>query len=159
MSSSPETVSPWAWADTLDAVVAAPAHHSVVLENQHVRALDTRIAPGDTVPLHTHRWPSVLYVLSWSDFVRRDEKGTVVLDTRAVPMTPPQVAWSPALPPHTLENVGATDIHIICVELKRAAGLPDAITGTMNDFCAQLGDRRDDLIVAASRRVLRRETW
>ena len=106
--------------DALDAVVAAPAHHTVLLENQHVRVLDTRIAPGETVPLHTHRWPSVLHVLSWSDIVRRDELGSVVLDTRAVPMTSAQVAWSPALPPHTLENVGSKDIHIVSLELKDA---------------------------------------
>ena len=115
-SAKPET---WRWPDALDAVVAAPAHHTVLLENAQVRVLDTRILPGDTVPLHTHRWPSVLYVLSWSDFVRRDEQGTVTLDSRAAAMTPPKVVWSPALPPHTLENVGASEIHIISVELKQ----------------------------------------
>ena len=121
MSLSPN-VATWPWDDSLDAVAAAPAHHAVLLENSYVRVLDTRIAPGDTVPLHTHRWPSVLHVLSWSDIVRRDEKGSVVLDTRAASVTPPQVTWSPALPPHTLENVGTTGIHIISVELKQGAG-------------------------------------
>ena len=41
-----------------------------------------RIAPGDRTPVHTHRWPAVLYVLSWSDFVRYDDKGEVLLDSR-----------------------------------------------------------------------------
>jgi len=36
-------------------------------------------------------------------------------------MAPPQVLWSPALPPHTLGNVGSTAIHIISIELKNAA--------------------------------------
>lgn len=27
-------------------------------------------------------------------------------------------AWSPALGPHTLENVGATTIHVVSVEIK-----------------------------------------
>ena len=40
-----------------------------------------------------------------------------------------------------------------------ARHVPDAITETMNDVCAQLGDQRDDFVVAASRRVLRREKW
>ena len=109
----------WSWPDSLDAVVAAPNHHVVMLENAEVRVLDTRIAPGETVPLHTHRWPSVLYVLSWSDFVRRDDRGDVTLDSRTAGLTPPKVLWSPALPPHTLENVGEREIHIISVELKQ----------------------------------------
>jgi hypothetical protein len=109
----------WPWPDSLDAVVAAPAHHTVLLENAQVRVLDTRIVPGDTVPLHTHRWPSVLLVLSWSDFVRCDEHGAVMLDSRAAKMTSPKAAWSPALPPHTLENIGGREIHIISVELKQ----------------------------------------
>jgi hypothetical protein len=28
--------------------------------------------------------------------------------------------WSPPLPPHTVENVGATEIRVVVVELKRA---------------------------------------
>lgn len=119
---SPGAASAWCWADSLDAVVAAPAHHSVLLENEQVRVLDTRIPPGETVPLHTHRWPSVLHVLSWSDAVRRDEQGNVLLDTRGVVATPPRVLWSPPLPPHTLENVGTVEIHIVSVELKGGAG-------------------------------------
>ena len=39
-----------------------------------------------------------------------------------------------------------------------ARHVPDAITETMNGVCAQLDDQRDDFVVAASRRVLRRET-
>jgi predicted transcriptional regulator len=40
-----------------------------------------------------------------------------------------------------------------------ARHVPDAITESMNDVCAQLGDQRDDFAVAASRRLLRREKW
>ena len=114
----------WHWPDSLDAVVAAPAHHVVMLENAEVRVLDTRVMPGDTVPLHTHRWPSVLYVLSWSDFVRRNERGEVTLDSQTAGLTPPKVLWSPPLPPHTLENVGDREIHIISVELKQSTRSP-----------------------------------
>ena len=92
----------------------------MLLENESVRVLDTRIEPGDTVPLHTHRWPSVLHVLGWSDFVRRNDRGDVVVDTRAQPLpAPPSVVWSPALPPHTLENVGTTPIHVVSIEIKQ----------------------------------------
>ena len=110
----------WIWPDSLDAVVAAPAHHAVIFENDFVRVLDTRVAAGATVPLHTHRWPGVLHVLSWSDVVRRDQHGAITLDTRAAHMTPPTAMWSAALPPHTLENVGTDDIHIVSIEIKHA---------------------------------------
>jgi len=74
--------------------------------------------------VHTHRWPSALYVLGWSDFVRRDADGAVVADSRSrgAAAAPPSVLWSEALPPDSLENVGATEIHIISVAVKPAAG-------------------------------------
>ena len=34
------------WPDELDALVAAPQHHTLLFENEFVRVLDTRIAPG-----------------------------------------------------------------------------------------------------------------
>jgi mannose-6-phosphate isomerase-like protein (cupin superfamily) len=37
---------------------------------------------------------------------------------------PPQAFWTPALAPHSLENVGQTDLHVISVELKQSAISP-----------------------------------
>ncbi|MGA3324019.1 MAG: hypothetical protein ABSF45_06065, partial [Terriglobia bacterium] len=56
------------WLEALDALSAAPQYHLLLLENDRVRVLDTRDSQGQSVPLHTHRWPSALYILSWSDF-------------------------------------------------------------------------------------------
>lgn len=108
------------WPADLDALIAAPAHHSLLLENDKVRVLETRIEPGETVPVHTHCWPAAYYVLSWSDFVRRDDKGEMQLDTRVVGFTsePGKAIWSGALDPHTLENVGDRPLHLISVEIK-----------------------------------------
>jgi hypothetical protein len=107
------------WPAELDAVIAAPQFHRLLLENEHVRVLDTRIEPGQTVPVHTHRWPSVYHILSWSDFVRRDAAGQVLVDTRESPGSDPPVAlWAHPLPPHSLENVGTKAIHLVSVELK-----------------------------------------
>ena len=108
--------------DELDAVVAAPAHHTIVFENDRVRVLDTRVEPGDTVPLHTHPWRGVQHILSFADFVRRDAEGQVLLDSRGLDLASdrPLVLWSEPLPPHTLENVGNSVIHAVVVELKES---------------------------------------
>jgi quercetin dioxygenase-like cupin family protein len=110
------------WTESLDSLVAAPDHHTLIFENESVRVLDARIGPGARTAIHTHRWPAALYIISWSSFIRRDEHGSVVLDSREVAAlgTPPQVLWTPALAPHSLENVGSADLHIISVELKQA---------------------------------------
>ncbi len=49
--------------DGFDAVQAAPESHRVILENAFVRVLEVSVSPGTTVPMHHHRWPSLL--LSW----------------------------------------------------------------------------------------------
>lgn len=111
------------WPDSLDAVAAAPAHHAVLFENDHVRVLDARVECGDTVPLHMHRWPGVQYILSVVDFVRRDADGEVLVDSRAaeLPEERPLVLWSEPIPPHTLENIGDLPIRAIVIELKDPA--------------------------------------
>jgi hypothetical protein len=109
------------WPESLDALVAAPDHHTLLFENESIRVLDTRIRPGARTAIHTHRWPAALYIMSWSSFIRRDEHGSVVLDSRGVAAlgTPPQVLWTHALAPHSLENVGTADLHIVSVEVKQ----------------------------------------
>jgi hypothetical protein len=110
-----------AWPDDLDALVAAPDHHTLLFENDRVRVLDTRITVGDQTPVHTHRWPAALYVITWSDFVRYDDQGSVLLDSRTVPAfrNAPPALWSEPLPPHSLRNVGGVDLRMIAVEVKQ----------------------------------------
>ena len=107
------------WPAELDAVIAAPRHHRIMLENERVRVLETIVPPGDIVPLHTHRWPAVYNILGWSDFVRRGPAGEVEADSRTQPgPAVPAAIWGGPLGPHTLENVGRTVIHIVSVEMK-----------------------------------------
>jgi hypothetical protein len=108
----------WPWPDSLDAVIAAPKHHTLVLENDRVRVLDTHIPPGDTAPVHTHRWPGVYYVVSASDFIRRDGEGKILFDSRTAPPSPSAAQFLEPLPPHSVENVGTAEIHLISIELK-----------------------------------------
>ncbi len=115
--------SAWPWPDSLDAVIAAPQYHRIVLENDRVRVLDTIIPIGDIVPLHTHRWPALYYTIAAGDFVRRDAEGNVLFDSRTVPglLTSSAGTWMECLPPHSVENVSANEIHLISVELKDEA--------------------------------------
>ncbi|MFZ0283819.1 MAG: hypothetical protein WAL32_01190 [Terriglobales bacterium] len=119
----PETPEAWRWPDSLDALRAAPAHHQLLLENDRVRVIHTRIPAGDLVPVHTHRWPGIAYLLSWSDFVRRDQHGKVLMDSREAGDPPqiPAVQWLNSLPPHSVENVGQSEISILLIELKDVA--------------------------------------
>ncbi len=103
----------------LDAMRAAADHHDLLFENDRVRILDTRVAPGERTPVHAHEWPAALYVLSWSDFIRRGDDGTVLVDSRE--RHAPEIGaglWIDPLPPHSVENIGSTDLHIIAVEVK-----------------------------------------
>ena len=68
----------WPWPEALDARVAAPDHHKPLFENERVRVLESWAEPGETIPVHTHCWAGPIYILSWSDFIRRDPaKGPV----------------------------------------------------------------------------------
>jgi hypothetical protein len=111
----------WEHPDSLDALIAAPGFHRLLLENDDLRFLETRIGPGETVPVHTHRWPGALYILSTGHFVRRDAEGMVLGDTRAsgAPPEPGTVVRTAAMPPHTVENVDSSEIRLLNVELKR----------------------------------------
>jgi mannose-6-phosphate isomerase-like protein (cupin superfamily) len=108
--------------DDLDGVVAAPRNHKVIFENDAVRVLETTIRAGETTPLHTHLTPQLMYVVSGSHFVRRDEHGVTMVDTRASPdFTMPRVLYSSGTPLHTIENTGPDDLVVIGVEVKSPA--------------------------------------
>src|SRR5512139_4121139 len=103
----------------LDAMAKAPGHHFPLLENAKTRVLDTLVKPGERTPIHAHEWPAALYVLSWSDFVRYDPEGHVLLDSRTMGSRPAvgSALWAGPIGPHSVENVGTTDLHILAVEL------------------------------------------
>ena len=106
--------------DPLDAMSAAAAHHDVLFENDEVRILDTNVKPGERTPVHAHERPAALYVISWSDFIRRDPNGEMMVDSRDRKIGEDGAGlWLPPLPPHSIENIGSTDLHIIAVEVKR----------------------------------------
>jgi hypothetical protein len=106
--------------EELDALTAAPANHRLLLENERVRVLETVVAVGASTPVHTHRWASVEYVLSATDFVRHDGEGNVLFDTRVAgaALRPSEALWAGPFPPHSVKNVGHAELRVIMVELK-----------------------------------------
>lgn len=110
-------------ADPLDAVVAAPASHHVVFENDRVRVLSVSIAPGKTEPVHTHAWPGVMHMetpqpLTYIVYALRDGK-LVETDRIDVPLqSPPEAEWAEPEGPHAVENRGSSDFRALRVELK-----------------------------------------
>lgn len=103
-----------------DALIKAPDFHAVLLENASVRVLDTKVRPGERTPVHGHEWPAALYVLSWSDFIRFDPEGNVLLDSRTLASQPAvgSALWAGPIGPHYVQNVGDADLHILAVEIK-----------------------------------------
>lgn len=110
----------WPWPDSLDALVAAPGYHRLLFENERVRVLEVRIPAGHFVPVHTHRWASVACVVSDSDFLRRDANRNLLFDSRAAgpPAPTPAAQWLGPMPPHSVENIGNSEIVVILTELK-----------------------------------------
>jgi quercetin dioxygenase-like cupin family protein len=107
-------------ADMRDPIDTDPDKYSVVFENDRVRVLVYRDAPGART--HPHEHPDSV-MLTLSAFERRL---TIAGRVRDVTLEPGQVRWLDAQS-HTGENIGATDTHVVFVELKEpgsASGAP-----------------------------------
>lgn len=96
----------------LDPTHTDPDKYKVLFENDQVRVLDYRDTPGAKTKPHGHP-NSVLIMLS--DFSRRLTIGNDVV--REVTVESGQAVWNPAHV-HAGENIGATNTHVIFVELK-----------------------------------------
>lgn len=100
---------------------AAPDHHRAILDNESVRVLDVRIAPGDTVPAHQHDLPSVFITLSSADLVFRNLAGETVRHVRRDRSGDgaPNVEWrDPAPAPRIVSNIDSVELHALRIELK-----------------------------------------
>jgi mannose-6-phosphate isomerase-like protein (cupin superfamily) len=104
--------------DQLDGVRVAPAHHHVLFENECVRVVESVIAVGERTPLHTHLGHRVMFALSGTSFVRRNEHGAVIESTR-IPdgAMEDRVMWGEPTDQHTIENTGDQDLVVIAVEV------------------------------------------
>ena len=117
-----KTGNPADWPKEKDAVAAAPKNHKILLENENVRVLEVTVLPGETEPVHSHRWPSVLYIQNAGDFIDRDGQRKIIFDSRQLPtpLTFPMTMWKEPEAPHSIENLSKTiAIRLIRVEIKK----------------------------------------
>ncbi len=98
--------------DALDPVRVAPDTHKVAFENTFVRVLEVHIPPGSIEPRHRHPHGLSVYFSDWQAKVTVDGKEGVVNQRKTG-----SFAWSEAII-HTVQNVGATEGHVLRIELK-----------------------------------------
>jgi beta-alanine degradation protein BauB len=95
-----------------DIVEISPNIHKVIFENDQIRMLKVTVKPGDKVPMHTNP-ENINYVL---------RSGTLRLINPDGSAQDIDVAEGQVLPApvgsHAVENIGATEVQTICVELK-----------------------------------------
>lgn len=103
--------------ESSDPAVSNADAYTVVFENDRVRVLEYRDAPGHLTTPHRHP-DSVMYTLS--SFRRRLHVGD---GHRDVEMPAGFTGWLPAQE-HAGENIGDTETHVIFVELKDGTTSP-----------------------------------
>jgi len=98
-----------------DAVTLDPAHHHVILENDHVRVFEAMAKPGDTSPMHTHH-PLVLISLDKARArVATPDGNSTIFD-----LNPGLVVWLEGVE-HSWEILSG-QVHLFGVEAKSARG-------------------------------------
>lgn len=109
--------------DPLDAVIAAPASHHIVFENERVRVLSVVIAPGKTEPIHAHAWPSIMRVeapqpLTYIAYAQRDGKLVETARTSLPLRSPTEADWMEPEGLHAVQNRGTSEYRALRIELK-----------------------------------------
>ena len=95
-----------------DIVKISPDVHHVIFENDVIRVLEVTVKPGAKVPMHTN--PSnVNYIVKPGTLRLIEPDGS----TTDVNLAERQVIPAP-VGRHAVENVGATEVRTICIELK-----------------------------------------
>ncbi len=114
----------------LDAVMAAPASHRVMFEDEHVRVLEIILPPLAVEPVHVHALPSVItgdtggadgarFVYTQYEMV--DGAWVVKESNEISPTAGTRTVWSPPEGPHSIANVGAVPVRFMRMEIKPEA--------------------------------------
>jgi oxalate decarboxylase/phosphoglucose isomerase-like protein (cupin superfamily) len=99
-----------------DVMAVAPNHYKVLVDNAYARVVENTLAPGEKDAMHTH--PAGWYYVTKPGrmkVVHADGKSEI-WEAKAG-----EQGWMAAEGPHTSENVGATTLGYVLVEVKAAA--------------------------------------
>ena len=108
---------------SLDPVETNPAHYATVFENDRVRVLEYRDAPGESTTPHDHP-DSVMCTLT--PLRRRLTAGD---NTFEVQLPAGAAVWLPAQR-HSGHNIGDAETHVMLIELK-GGGADPATSGML----------------------------
>jgi hypothetical protein len=92
------------WPHHLDALVAAPANHRLLFEDDAVRVLEVTVEPGERENLHHHRWPSLMIVLARPNYRNFDPDGNEIPPSGGPPASP-VLPRALRLPPQRLHAI------------------------------------------------------
>ena len=105
----------------LDAVIAAPETHIVLLENEQVRVLKVVIQPQHKEPFHTHEWPSVFIMQQPARIRYYDCEGNLAYETSENTESKRlDTEWFGPEELHAVENIDDHLYEAIRIELKTA---------------------------------------
>ena len=92
------------WPPHLDALVAAPANHRLLFEDDTMRVLEVTVEPGERENLHHHCWPSLMVVLARPDYRNFDADGNEIPPSGGTPASP-SLPRALRLPPQRLHAI------------------------------------------------------
>lgn len=95
-----------------DIVKISPDVHQVLFENEAIRVLEVTVKPGAKVPMHTNP-ENVNYIVKPGTLRLTTPDGTSV----DLALAERQVIPAP-VGRHAVENIGASEVRTICIELK-----------------------------------------
>ncbi len=139
MQISMDGTDPATWDPALDAALAAPENHTVLYEDDLIRVISVRLAPGATEKPHHHRFPAVFVIdrmVKLRDFngVTNEEISLPIPKDVPLPIT---LKFAPQ-PLHYVENLDTKPFHATRIEFKR--GFPTE--SDSSGVAAQVSDPR-----------------
>lgn len=93
------------------------AQRRVTFENEAVRVVETTYPPGAAVPMHSHEFPRVVYVIDGGTLQTSGPDG----ETTPRELSPGDTHWR-APERHGTRNIGSTPLRMVEVEIKGANG-------------------------------------
>jgi len=95
-----------------DPVTISPQYYTVLLDSNHVRVLEYRLAPGQREAMHAHP-DYVVYFFQQAKLRATYPDG----HTSETVVTPGETLYRKTLS-HAIENIGDTEVHALLVELE-----------------------------------------